>query len=249
MRKIENIPYCKNALPAQQLDLWLPDGDSFPVFVFFHGGGLVSGDKGDESFLLELTGAGIAVASANYRMFPDAAYPDYLEDAAMAVKWVQDHIGEYGQAQAFFVGGSSAGGYISQMLLFDARWLSAAGADQTAVSGYILDAGQPTAHYEMLRRRGIDPRRVIVDDTAPLYHVDDSRPYPPMLLIVADNDMQNRMEQTMLLYSTLKHFGQGEKAELKIVENSTHCQYHSMQTNAGKNLFGEMVLDFIRRHA
>ena len=32
---------------AQALDLYLPDAAHFPVFVYFHGGGLEAGDKRD----------------------------------------------------------------------------------------------------------------------------------------------------------------------------------------------------------
>ena len=48
MKKIENIAYMESPEQSQYLDLYLPDGKSFPVFVYFHGGGLEAGDKSHE---------------------------------------------------------------------------------------------------------------------------------------------------------------------------------------------------------
>lgn len=64
-----------------RLDVWIPeeslDGFPFPVVIYFHGGGFVSGDKSafDPAPYLD---AGIACVSANYR-FLDGA--DLLSDA------------------------------------------------------------------------------------------------------------------------------------------------------------------------
>ncbi len=122
MRKIVDIPYCGSNHPMQRLDLHLPDAAEFPVFVYFHGGGLENGSRRDclpmDSYLVA---HGVAVAEAEYRMYPTAHYPDFVEDAAAAVAWVREHISEYGHATGIFVGGSSAGGYLSMMLCFDKR--------------------------------------------------------------------------------------------------------------------------------
>ncbi len=84
MKTFENI--CYSAEHSQKLDVYLPEREAFPVFVYFHGGGLVKGHKAAaKSFSRYMTDMGIAVVSANYPMYPDAAYPDFLEDAAEAV--------------------------------------------------------------------------------------------------------------------------------------------------------------------
>ena len=61
----------------------------------------------------------------------------------------------------------------------------------------LIDAGQPTAHFNVLKYADVDPRRIIVDETAPLYYVGLESEYPPMRFVVSDNDMTNRYEQTM----------------------------------------------------
>lgn len=244
MQALTDICYSKeNGLC---LDVYLPEMESFPVFLYFHGGGIERGDKakGVKLFCEHLTARGIAVVSANYRMYPIAKYPEFLEDAACATAWVFENMKNYGEITGIYVGGSSAGGYISQMLCFDKRYLAKHGIAPTDITGFIHDAGQPTAHFNVLRERGIDSRRVIVDESAPLYHVGVDAVYPPMLVIVSDKDMQNRYEQTMLLMSTLKHFGHTENVKLQVM-NGTHCAYISKADEQGESIFGKLIAEYI----
>lgn len=238
---------CYNEKTKQYLDIYLPDSDGFSVLLYFHGGGLEAGDKSNQKVLFDyMISQGIAVVSANYRMYPNAKYPDFLIDASDATAWVFKNIGNYGKIKGIYVGGSSAGGYISQMLCFDKTWLSKHGIKSTDITGFIHDAGQPTCHFNVLRERGLDTRRVIIDDSAPLYHIGEDEKYPPMLILVSDNDMQNRYEQTMLLVSTLKHFGHFEKVQLKVM-NGTHCAYVGATDQNGESVLGKLVTEFINR--
>lgn len=246
MKIIRDIAYGEGGHPAQRLDLYLPEENSFPVFVFFHGGGLEAGDKADEPFCAELAESGIAVVSANYRMYPEAVFPEFLQDGAAAVAWAVGNVSRYGKPTGFFVGGSSAGGYITQMLCFDSTYLCQLGVDVDGLSGFVMDAGQPTTHFRVLRQRGMDPRRVLIDEAAPLYYIDREKAYPPMLILVADQDMANRYEQTMLLVRTLGHFNCASGGvQLKCIQGSGHCEYHNWKTPEGENYFGRLVKDFI----
>lgn len=245
MKTIADVCYCDEY--KQYLDIHLPECDRFPVFVYFHGGGLTSGDKKNQTVLCKyLTDHGVAVVAPNYRMYPTAHYPDFLVDSAKAVSWTFKNIGTYGKATGIYVGGSSAGGYISQMLCFDASWLSVHGIKPSDIAGYVHDAGQPTCHFNVLRERGIDARRVIIDESAPLYHIDDTQSYSPMLIIVSDNDMENRYEQTLLLMSTLKHFGHTENVKLKVM-HGTHCAYVRTVDENGNSILGKLALELIHK--
>ncbi len=246
MKSICDIRYSQDAVEC--LDIHLPDCDSFPVFVYFHGGGIENGDKTDQLTAFEyLTNKGIAVVSVNYRMYPNAKFPEFIEDSAAAVAWVFEHIGEYGNAEKIYVGGSSAGGYISMMLCFDKRYLTKHGISPVQIDGWIHDAGQPTMHFNVLKEYGIDTRRVVVDETAPLYFIGADEEYSPMLIIVSDNDMQNRYEQTMLVMSTLKHFGHTEPDVQLLVKNGTHNAYVNALDENGISEFGQMIEAYITR--
>lgn len=249
MRILKDICYGDSREEKHRLDLYLPACDTFPVFLYFHGGGLENGDKGDGSVMAEyLAERGIAVASANYRMYPDASYPDFIRDAAAAVNWVATHIHEYGQCEKLFIGGSSAGGYLSMMLCFDAQWLAPYQIPPERIGGFIHDAGQPTCHFNVLRERGIDSRRVIVDEASPLYHIGKAEAYPPMQFIVSDEDMPNRYEQTMLMLSTLRHFGYDQSKIDLTVMHGKHCVYIRKTDAAGESVFGKMIGAFIERN-
>jgi len=244
MRNIGDI--CYSAKHNQFLEIHLPECNSFPVFLYFHGGGLEYGDKSSFVPLFEeLTARGIAVVSANYRMYPAAHYPDFVEDAAEAAAWVCRNMNAYGNIEGIYVGGSSAGGYLSMMLCFDSRWLGKHGISPLQISGYVHDAGQPTCHFNVLRERGIDTRRVMIDDSAPLFHVGADEAYPPMLIIVSDHDMRNRFEQTTLLMSTLSHFGhEAPEVQLKVM-NGKHCAYVGQKDESGRSVFGQIIGEFI----
>ena len=167
-REFKDIEY--GFFPRQKLNIYLPDKDEFDVFIFFHGGGIEGGCKEkspDEKFdfVSTVLDSGIAVVTANYRLYPDAVYPDFIRDAASVVAWVNKNIDKYGKCKKIFVGGISAGAYISMMLCFDKRFLAVHKIDISTLGGFVFDAGQPTAHFNVLREKGIDPKRVIIDDT------------------------------------------------------------------------------------
>lgn len=246
MKVYENIAYKETDKDICQLDVYLPDADVFPVFVYFHGGGLQNGTRKALHFYAEMAKKGIAVATVDYRMYPDAVYPDFIKDAAAAVAWVYNNMEKYGAVTKIFVGGSSAGGYLSQMLCFDKKYLALHGIDADELGGYIHDAGQPTTHFNVLRERGIDTRRVVIDAAAPIYHITENRAYAPMQIIVSDMDMENRLEQTDLLVSTLRHFGYNkEKLDYRLMKNSRHCSYIGAVDEDGNWIFVDMIHAFI----
>ena len=243
MKKIIDIEYGRDEM--QKLDIYLPDSDRFPVFLYFHGGGLECGDRKCDAGLYEyLVSNGIAVVTAEYRMYPSAKYPDFLEDAASATAWVLEHIREYGNVTGIYVGGSSAGGYLGQMLCFNKALLAKHDKSPLDIDGFVLDAGQPTSHYNILREKPIDTRRVIVDETAPLYYVGLDEKYTDMLIVVSDDDMPCRYEQTLTLVATLKNFGHTDNVTLKVMHGK-HCAYVKKTDAEGNNVLGKIVHDYI----
>lgn len=242
MRIFEDIEYKKDLF----IDLHLPDDKNFPLLIYFHGGSLSSGDrKIAKSFAHTLAKNGIGVASVEYRMYPNAKFPDFIEDCADAVAWCKTHANEYGNCEKTYVGGSSAGGYLSMMLCFDPTYLKKRNLSPLDIDGFIHDAGQPTSHFNVLRERGCDPRRVIVDETAPVFFVGTEETYPPMLFIVSDHDLEGRYEQTKMIVKTLEHFGHTEKVFYKEMHGN-HCEYVSASDSQGEGIFGNIVLEFIK---
>ncbi len=140
--------------PKQALDLYLPrqqrltPGQSTPVVVFFYGGSWNSGDKSMYGFIgRRMAAAGFITVVANYRLYPDVVYPDFLSDSAKAVRKVHElmasaEFADWRPAQKLFLMGHSAGAYNISMLALDQRWLAAEGLDRDALlQGWIGLAG------------------------------------------------------------------------------------------------------------
>ncbi|MBQ7573897.1 MAG: alpha/beta hydrolase [Clostridia bacterium] len=243
MRRISNIQYSNHA--KCNLDVLLPNSTSFDVLVYFHGGGLGSGDKSEGDVLADyLTKRGVAVVSADYRIYPDAKYPDYINDAASAVEWTCKNISKYGNCTGIYIAGTSAGAYISMMLCFNKAYFLSRGINPETIKGYIHDSGQPTCHFNVLNERGMDMRRIVVDDTAPMYYIGTEDIYPPMAFIVADHDMENRYEQIQLTVSTMKHFGHDTALEVLC---GAHCEHVSKLDCNGESVFGKIIYKYITK--
>lgn len=251
VRIMENLVYREDTGTAGMLDLYLPEGkQSKALLLFFHGGGLESGDKKDDAGIYrQLAGAGIAVASANYRMYPAARYPDYVADAAKAVAWSLSCAKAYTEWDRVFVGGISAGAYLSMMLHFAPLFLAEAGVEEKQIDGYIFDAGQPTVHFNVLRERGMDPASVRVDETAPLFYLEGEcapAPHQKFLVLVSDNDIPGRREQNELLIRTMETH-RYEKAQItyRIMEGYTHAGYVGVQDAEGRYPYAVLLEEFI----
>ena len=132
------------------------------------------------------------------------------------------------------------------MLQFDNKYLQKHGIDPLDLAGYIHDAGQPTSHFNVIQKElGVDGKRVIIDEMAPLYHIGLAEKYSPMLIIVSDQDMQNRYEQTQLVRSTLKHFGHVDDVYYKEM-HGRHCAYVYQADDDGEGILGNLVWDFVK---
>ncbi len=243
MKKILDVSY-GTVHDRQTLDVYIPDKKVEAVFIFFHGGGIEKGSKDvAKHFYTPLVNNGVALVSANYKLYPNAKYPEFINDGALVVKWVKDNV-ELFNTDKIYVGGSSAGGYISMMLCFNKQYLSEVGLSNSDISGYFHDAGQPTAHFRVLMEKGMDHRRVVVDETAPLYYVGLEESYPRMRFIVSDNDMPARLEQIMLIEATLDYFKINNHD--RVLMRGKHTGYVGHVDETGKNVYAELILDFIK---
>ena len=170
-----------------RLDLYRPaDAKGYATVVWFHGGGLVSGEKHVPEPLMN---QGFAVAAANYRLSPRARAPAYIEDAAAAVAWVFRHIGAAGGSpDRIIVAGASAGAYLALLVGLDRRWLAARGVEADRMRGLVSLTGQAVTHFTVREERGGSGARPEVDDLAPLHHVRGDA--PPILLVTGDRDRE-----------------------------------------------------------
>lgn len=232
-----------------KLDVYLPTAPAkdFPILVWFHGGGLSGGDKAaapEQTAARRLAAHGIAVVAANYRLSPKVTFPAYLEDAAAAVRWTSAHAAELGaDPKKLYVGGYSAGGYITAMLALDTRYLREAGVEQ--VAGFVSMSGQMTTHFTVRGETGQAKDTVVVDAAAPLAHVRANA--PRLLLLIGDNDWPARLEENQFLAAALHRVAKNPPVPFIIVPDRNHGTILSRFLENPADPAGTAVLNFITR--
>jgi acetyl esterase/lipase len=187
------------------LDIYLPGTTDFATVVWFHGGGLTSGNK----FIPEgLKNQGIAVVAVNYRLYPKVKSPTYIDDAAAAVAWVFKNIASYGgNPNLIFVAGHSAGGYLTSMLGLDKSYLNSYDIDSDAIAGLIPYSGHTITHFTVRSERELKWDDVRVDHMAPLAHI--RKDSPPIILITGDRELElhGRYEENAYFWRMLQIIG------------------------------------------
>lgn len=208
IREYLEILYSKQTNCA--LDMYLPSSSGFDTVVYFHGGGLEGCDKTDKSYVeiaKRFAELGYGFVSVNYRLYPTAKFPEYLEDCAEAVAWIKAHIGEYGGNGELYISGQSAGAWLSMMLCLNKEYLNAVGISPMEIKGWIIDSAQTTSHFNVLKyETGCDPNLQRIDQYAPLYYVDKDTRFTKMLILFYEEDMPCRPEQNVLLIKAVKNF-------------------------------------------
>ncbi len=203
---VQSIAYSTD--PALALDLYLPAANAptpAPVAVFFYGGSWRGGSRADYAFVGKaLADAGIVTIVADYRAFPQARFPGFMDDAARAVRWARDNAAAHGgDPRRVFLMGHSAGAHIAALLATDARYLSAVGIRPGDIAGVVGIAGP----YDFLPLT--DPKLIEVfgseeewPESQPINFVDGDE--PPFLLLHGVDDRVVWLRNSESLASRLR---------------------------------------------
>jgi acetyl esterase/lipase len=203
-----------------RMDLYLPERNARAAVLFFYGGAWISGHRREYRFVGQaLASRGIIAGIADYGLFPDHRFPDFVEDGAKAFVFLRQILPEHGGDPArLFVAGHSAGAYIAVMLACDPRYLRDAGDDVSSLAGAIGIAGPydflPITHAQRIEIFG-GSNRV---ETQPIHVVDGKR--PPMLLLTGDRDVNVLPRNTRNLAARLRQHGSA--VEEIIYEGTDH---------------------------
>ena len=240
-KQVDNLPYSTStdayAKERCQLDLYYPEGATgFPTVVWFHGGGLTSGNKLVPE---ELKEKGIAVVAVNYRLLPKASLSDCIDDAAAAVAWTYREIERYGgDRHKIFVSGHSAGGYLTNMIGLDKKWLAKYQVDADSLAALVPYSGHAISHFAYREAKGMKVTQPSIDEFAPLYYV---RPDAPPLVIISgdrEKELLGRYEETAYLWRMMKVVGH-PACDLYELDGYDHG---SMANPAHK-----ILLDYVRK--
>ncbi len=205
------------AARRQKLDFYVPkNGAARAIVLFLYGGGWVSGARWYYPLLGHtLARRGLTCVVPDYHLYPHARFPSFVEDGALAFKWVHDRADELGGRDLpIFVMGHSAGAHISALMALDPSYLKAHGLSPDAIKGVIGLAG-PYA-LNPLKWRGVK------DIFAPSVDAPHSaRPIklaragaPPMLLLHGARDRIAKADASVNFASALTAAGSDARAKL-----------------------------------
>ena len=247
MKKIENVLYSNKH--EEKLDVYLPETEGFTTVVYFHGGGLAQHGKACEGAVNiadSFVKKGYAFVSADYRIYPDAKFPEFLVDGADAIAYVKAHLNEWGGNGKIIVSGQSAGAWMSIMLCLDKQYLGAVGIDPMEISGWIIDSSQMTAHFNVLKyETGCDPNLQRINEYAPLYYLDGNTRFNRMLILFYENDMPCRAEQNMLFIKAAQTLCPANDLQYKMLKGA-HCQGSVSRDESGQYAFVAETLAWLK---
>lgn len=255
-----DIPYVNGVQPhaesRQALDLYAPDGASqAPVVVYVHGGGWRYWDrKGVDEKPIAFTRLGYLFVTIGYRLVPEVRYPGQMADVAAGLRWVRDHIAEYGgDPQRIHLMGFSAGAHMVGLLVSDQRYLQAAGVPVgcirtvTALDG---DCYYIPKQIEMCDEKtqeyhksvwGDDPAGW--DDPSPLTHLNPGLSLPPAMVV----HLSNRPDATWQATSFSDRY-RAVGGDVRVVGvDTTHMELNKNIGVAGNDA-SDAVIQFIRSH-
>jgi acetyl esterase/lipase len=232
------------------LDLYRPGVAAYPTVVWFYGGGLTAGDKSGPDTVnvaRAFVRSGIACAAVNYRLSPKVTYPAYVDDAAAAAAWVVHHIADYGgDSRRVFIGGHSAGGYLTAAIGFDSKFLQKYGVETNQIAGLLPVSPQVFTHFTIRRERGIPKPETtpVIDDAAPAYHIRADA--PPALILIGDHDWAGRLEECQY-FVAMSRIVRDRDIDLKVIANRTHRSIIE-QLSKPQDPGMSAMLEFIQAH-
>lgn len=260
---------------SQRFDLYLPQGPGpFPLVINIHGGGFWQGDKGmlSPELLEALRARGIAVATVNYRLAPEARFPAAIEDAKAAVRFLRANAARYRLDPKRFVAfGQSAGGNLAALIgttgnaaVFDNPALGNPGV--SAHVNAVIDWFGPHDFLLMdqqARAQGCPPNHDAADSfepqylgapirtvpdkasaTNPITYIDAAD--PPFLLQVGSADCLVPAAQTTILADALRKAG--VPVELDMFEGAGHGDNSFWSPVFVGDANVERVADFAEAH-
>jgi acetyl esterase/lipase len=212
---------------AHLLDFSLPETGTgpFPLIVYVHGGGWNSGDK-DPLPSVFLRSGGYAIASINYRLTTEAAFPAQIEDCKRAVEFLRNNAKKLDiDPNRIGIWGSSAGGHLAALLgtTGDAKspgWATASPGTSNRVAA-VCDWCGPTDFLSLsaqsnpqcnIMRPVIDllggtpsERQAVAKEASPITYV--HKGCPPFFIVHGTSDELVPVEQAREFSTALKAKG------------------------------------------
>ncbi len=224
--KITDVAY--GDMGRQKLDIYIPkeanniNDASRVLVVYFYGGGWDSGSKNKYKFVAStLTQQGYTVAIPDYRLYPEVVFPSFIEDAALAIAWLQKNHEQYlSHVERIYLMGHSAGAHIASLLTTNEQYLNKADVRTENLAGFIGLAGP----YNFLPLKSKKLKKIFPEkirtSSQPINYIDGHE--VPILLLHGKKD-------TTVLPNNSESFAEKIKSKngdvtLHLYENTNHTK-------------------------
>lgn len=204
--------------PRQLIDIYpATTGGPAPVLLYLYGGSWQNGERTIYGFLGKaFAKRGFTVAIPDYHLYPDARFPDFVHDAALALKWVTDNIDRFGGDPArIHLMGHSAGAHIGALLSLDDQYLAEVGLSRQAIKSFTGVAGPYSFNpLESDGVRAVFEHMPDIDVARPIKRVGEKAfdaATPPMLLLHSKGDTTVPPHNSEHLHAALTERGQTVK--------------------------------------
>jgi len=179
----KNIIYGEGA--RHKLDIYAPDmpkADA-PVIMFIHGGSWDTGSKNIYKFIGEaFASEGYTTVIPNYRLYPEAVYPAFINDTAAAIAFTAKRYD-----RPVILISHSAGAYNAVMATVDPAFLKTQGMDMCQIVAGTVGLAGPYGAFPLTEEPFITifPGRHTGADAPVQMHLG---PTPPLFLPIGDKD-------------------------------------------------------------
>ena len=250
-----DVPNSERSIPVRlYIPTEKPKNSNYPMILFIHGGGWVSGDLDTHDVLIRALALHLnaVVLSVDYRLAPEFKALDQIEDAYITAHWFTQNANKLNtNTQQFIVIGDSAGGAISANL---AHRLRDEGHIQLAAQWLMYPAVSANFNSPSFKKYGDlhFPTKYVMDTVTQSYlpensSLEDSRIFPihanhenlsPTFISVAGLDP---------LTSTTQEYAQqlsaqGVQTEIRLYENQEHG-FIQFFKNSEEHPLGQQAFD------
>jgi acetyl esterase/lipase len=225
---IKNIQYAEAGTRKLLLDLYtLPSKQSPYLIVWVHGGAWRSGSK--ESPPLGLLSSKYAIASLDFRLSTEAAFPGPVYDIKAAIRYLRANAKKYGyRSDKIIMWGSSSGGHLAALVgttNYDTSLEGDLGdydkesssvqaiIDYYGPTNFTTILSQSTPHgisvrapaLEILLGKPVEQVPDLAKKASPVFQVDKTD--PPIMIVHGDQDNQVPVNQSLELMAVYKNLG------------------------------------------
>lgn len=225
--------------PHPNQRLLLDPREGRPVVAFIHGGSWSGGSPDDYASYVPtaIRLLGGRPALIGYRKFPDVTFPDFVTDAAHAVRTLTEH------SERIFLVGHSAGAHLAAMLAVAPEHLAQVDLKPDVLTGVIGLAGSYKSPFIGEPWEQIFPRNGTPDRFRPAEVIEDTS--VPMLLAHGTRDGTVDPRESQVFAS--EYAQAGGDVELYLSPWATHVTIMAAMTPLGVgNATARRIRRFLR---